>query len=259
MAPDTRPATTPASDHTTGFQHRAQPDCTCPIHENQRPFTAPLGLRFADAVTVEEIPAETAEAIYQAHHSYMPTLPDVNLVHHGLYHQDQLLGAITYRTPLIGKKALYFDRADQLQPDPRFDITDLPQELRATARRITPDSPTTDLDRRVVSGGEIVEAARMCIGVEFPNFASASLARSMEAFARDYATDYNYLLTFVRADYDASMIRALRDKGWLFYTATPPSQASNRTDREIREAYKWQFICDLPDDTSQTPITDWLT
>jgi len=38
----------------------------------------------------------------------------------------------------------------------------------------------------------------------------------METFAHEYATDYDYLLTFVRADYDAATIRSLRDKGWTF-------------------------------------------
>lgn len=131
--------------------------------------------------------------------------------------------------------------------------------MRPNARRITPTPDTDDPRREVVSGGRIAEAARMCIGVDFPNLASASLARSMEAFAQEYAADYDYLLTFVRADYDGAMIRALRDKGWLFFTAAEPSQASNREDRAIRQEYKWQFLCRLPETTNQTDITDWLT
>ena len=35
---------------------------------------------------------------------------------------------------------------------------------------------------------QLVEAARICIGVNFPNLAFASLARSMEAFTREYTT-----------------------------------------------------------------------
>jgi len=35
----------------------------------------------------------------------------------------------------------------------------------------------------------------------------------MEVFAREYATDYDNLLTFTRAGYDATVIRALRDEG----------------------------------------------
>jgi len=254
-----RPATARATTPSTSFQHHGQDSCDCPIHQDRQPFTAPLGLPFAEDVSVDEIPADTAAAIYDAHHSYMADLPDVNLVHHGLYHQDELLGAITYRTPLIAKKALYFDDDDNLHPDPRVDIDDLPPTLQSRARRITP-APITDTPRRdVVSGGQLAEAARMCIGVDFPNLASASLASSMEAFAEDYATDYDYLVTFVRADYDGSMIRALRDKGWLLFSVAPPSTAGNRKPRQIRQEYKWQFICQLPASSQQTAISDWLT
>jgi hypothetical protein len=33
-----------------------------------------------------------------------------------------------------------------------------------------------------IRGDELVEAARICIGVNFPNLAAAALARSMERF-----------------------------------------------------------------------------
>jgi hypothetical protein len=190
----------------------------------------------------------------------MPSLPDVNLTHHGLYHQGNLLGAITYRTPLISRKALYFSDDGDLLTDPRLDIeTDLPAPLHPIARRLTPDTPTPSPTRQVVSGGQLAEAARICIGVDFPNLASASLAQSMDAFATTHASEYDYLLTFVRADYNASMIRALQDKGWTFFTASEPCQASNREHTQIRKAYKWQFLCPLPADNSQTALTNWLS
>lgn len=80
----------------------------------------------------------------------------------------------------------------------------------------------------------------------------------MEAVAREYASDYDFLITFVRADYDGAMIRAIRDNGWLFFTAASPSQAGNRDDRQIRQEYKWQFVCSLPEAGQQTDLTDWL-
>ena len=64
-------------------------------------------------------------------------------------------------------------------------------------------------------GDEIVAAARVCIGVDFPNLASAALARSMEQFVCRHAhrRGIRLLVTFVRADFEGAMIQALRDKG----------------------------------------------
>ena len=53
------------------------PTATGPIHQDGNPFTAPLGLPFADHVHVEPIPARTAEAIYTTHHSYIPDLAKI--------------------------------------------------------------------------------------------------------------------------------------------------------------------------------------
>jgi len=172
--------------------------------------TVPLGCSFADHVTVEPIPQHVAGDIYAAHHSYMPDVPTVNLEHHGLLFQGQLVGAITYRFPLI--RALEYDG-------------------------------------RAYSGDEIVEAARICLGVRMPNLASAALAASQERFVRDHARRRGValLLTFVRADYDGAMIRALRDKGWELAGKTTPSQAGNRPEKAIRERAKWRFLCPVDD------------
>jgi len=189
-------------------QRDTGPDCDCPIHRDRDrlPVTVPLGRRFADHVAVEPIPQHVAGDIYAAHHSYMPDLPSVNLTHHGLLFQGQLVGAITYRFPLI--------------------------------RKLT-------YDGREYCGDEIVEAARICLGVRMPNLASAALATSQERFVRDHARRRGValLLTFVRADYDGAMIRALRDKGWERTGKTTPSQAGNRPAKAIRERAKWRFLC----------------
>ena len=75
----------------------------------------------------------------------MDDVPRTSIVHHGPCYQDQLVSAITCRHSLI--RTLHYD-------DTRY------------------------------HGDEIVEAARVCIGVDFPNLASAALARSMEQFIR---------------------------------------------------------------------------
>ena len=118
-----------------------------------------------------------------------------------------------------------------------------------------------DYDETRYQGDEIVEAARVCIGVDFPNLASAALSRSMEQFIRRYAhrRGIRLLLTFVRADFEGSMIKALRDKGWHCNGQTDPGQAGNRPDKAIREYPKWRFLCEVPQvrEREQTTFERW--
>ena len=152
----------------------------------------------------------------------MDDVPRTNIVHHGLCYQDQLLGAITWRHPLIR---------------------------------------TLDYEDTRYHGDEIVEAARVCIGVDFLNLASAALARSMEQFIRRHARrrGIRLLVTFVRANFDGSMIKALRDKGWHCNGQTDPEQAGNRPDKTIRDHPKWRFLCEVPTPRKceQTTFEQW--
>jgi hypothetical protein len=245
---------------TASFQHRHRPTCECPIHADGEPFTAPLGLRFADHVTVDPIPRETAAAIYDAHHSYMSSLPSVNLTHHGVRFQGNLVGAITYRYPLISKKRIRYQTGGQLAPEPVTIDEDLPRELRPTARRILDEiEPSEIVDDEVVAGDTLVEAARICLGVRMPNLASAALARSQERFVADYADEEGtrFLLTWVRADYDGAMIRALRDKGWTCTGFAEPNEASNREDKPIRKRWKWRFLCPIEQVKEQSTLDSY--
>lgn len=247
---------------TQTFHHSsAGQGCNCPIHltRHREPFTAPLGLRFHDHVHVEPVDRDVAASIYDSHHSYMTDLPDINLCHHGLYYQQALVGAISYRYPLLGRKAICYDQSGRLIPPP-IDIDDeLPEELHATARRIISDVDPQDVaERKVVSGGVFVEAARICLGVRMPNLASATLASSMDRFVQDHGhRDVCFLLTWVRADYDGAMIRALRDKGWTCVGYSEPSEAGNRDPKAIRQAYKWQFLCPISVGGEQTTLGGW--
>lgn len=248
---------------TDRFHHQqtSEGGCDCPIHRGRErdPFTAPLGMAFADQVAVEPVARDVAAAIYAAHHSYMTDLPEINLTHYGLYFQDALVGAITYRYPLLQRKAVHYDDAGRLIPPPVDVAGELPAVLRQTARRIIPDiSPADVAEREIVNGGAFVEAARICIGVRMPNLASATLARSMERFVLDHGhRDVRFLLTWVRADYDGAMIRALRDKGWTCVGYSEPSEAGNRDPKAIRQAYKWQFMCPLSRVGDQTTLEQW--
>ncbi|MFC6977131.1 hypothetical protein ACFQL1_24195 [Halomicroarcula sp. GCM10025709] len=243
---------------TKSFQHRPSTiSCDCPIHAGGDPFTAPLGVRFADHVDVAPIDRETAAAVYQAHHSYMDSLPSVNLAHHGLYFQESLVGAITYRYPLISKKRIRYGVDGQLRPEP-VEIESLPRGIRPTARRVLPSTDEPVVDSEVVAGDTIVEAARICLGVRMPNLASAALARSQERFVRDHEDrSIRFLLTWVRADFDGAMVRALRDKGWTCTGYREPGQASNREDKPIRERYKWRFLCPVERVRKQSTLERW--
>jgi len=247
------------STRPQSFQHRPPTDtgeCSCPIHADSDPFTAPLGVRFADHVVVEPIDRETASGVYEAHHTYMGSLPSVNLAHHGLYFQDSLVGAITYRYPLISKKRIRYGVDGELCPEP-VEIDNLPEAIRGTARRVLPSTDTPVVDSEVVAGDTIVEAARICLGVRMPNLASAALARSQERFLANDDRDTRFLLTWVRSDYDGAMVRALKDKGWTCTGYREPGQASNREDKPIRERYKWRFLCPVETDRGQSTLARW--
>lgn len=58
------------------------------------PSTYPLGVPIAHKVDVREIPRRTADRIYEAHHSYMPT--GRCGWHYGVYLDGQIVGAISF-------------------------------------------------------------------------------------------------------------------------------------------------------------------
>lgn len=241
--------------------------CECPIHRgrDREPFTAPLGLPFASHVRVDPLTREQAADVYAAHHGYMDSVPNVNLAHHGLTYQRSLVGAITYRYPLLSRKRLYLGTDGTPIPEPMAaeDVRRaLPEALHRTALETLALDRSDDCDvaeTRVVSGDRFVEAARICLGVRMANLASASLACSQERFVRSNVCepDVEYLLTFVRSDYDATMVRALRDKGWTCVGWTDPKQPGNRETRPIHERYKWTFLCPVETVEEQADLSRW--
>lgn len=255
----------PKQRQAAKFQHRQSEECSCPIHSNGRePFTAPLGYRFADDISVESISREQAEQIYQSHHQYRQDVPSINIAHHGIKYQDEIVGAITWRTGLGGGggRALRWDDQGSLLPRvfSDRDYQSLPGEIRYRAKEIVPDiSESQVAERRVVGGDKFINADRICVGVSMPNLASAALARSQERIVESYCKQngVEYLLTFVRADYRGSMILALGDKGWLCTGWSEPSTPGNREHEEIHDRYKWRFICPVKKVTEQATLSEW--
>jgi hypothetical protein len=249
------------------FQYSSAPpdECPCPIHQSDgRPFTAPLGYRFAGDVEARPIPESTARAIYDAHHSYMSgsEMHSANIEHHGIYYRGNLVGAVTYRAPL-GRRRLDWNGDGDLvaRPASELKLDELPSPVSDRAKRFI-DAPTEDeIARSEVFGGtEIMELNRICIGVDMPNLASCGLARSQDRFLQssNCPSDTEFFLTLVRADFDASMIKALADRGWTLRSVSEPTKAGNREHKTINDEYKWVYVCpiDVVEDQQQT-LTDW--
>jgi len=108
-----------------------------------------------------------------------------------------------------------------------------------------------------ISGENIVEVARICIAVDMPNLASAGLKASQERFKRAYAdpNGIELLLTFVREDYQASMLRALETTGWECDGLRETTQPSNRESAEIHnwDKERWVYHYERPK-TEQTAL-----
>jgi hypothetical protein len=191
-------------------------------------------------------------------------LHPANLAHHGVKYQDTLLGAITYRFPLLSKKRLYFDDSGTIIPEPLTDadFASLPDELESRARELITCTSEGDVAQStVVQGDRIVSADRICLAERMPNLASAGLAASQDQFfhSKQCPDQVKYLITFVRADYRGSMIRALKGKGWRCVGWTRPQQASNREDKPIRDRYKWVFMSQQESTYSQQSLQPFLT
>ncbi len=225
-------AETASHPKAESFQHQPAASCSCPIHEDVQPFTAPLGIRFADHIDIAPLARETAAAVYESHHSYMDSLPSVNLAHHGVYFQGALVGAITWRYPLISRKRIRYGVDGQLRPEP-LDVDDLPASLRP-ARRVLPSTDEPVVDSEVISGDSLVEGARICMGVRMPNLASAALARSQEHFLQADDRDTRFLLTWVARTMMARWFGHCKTRaGPVRATVNRDRQATARTSRFV--------------------------
>ena len=202
-------------------------ECNCPIHINGDPATIPLGIEFGHRVTVDEIEHDVAAEIYASHHSYRPDTPETNIVHHGIYFDGDLVGAITWRQPLLN--------------GPKYGIHPNGQLTRDYDEAV---------DTFISDAGGYMEASRICIGVRFQNLASCGLARSMELFLDDHAERLGgkWLLTYIREDHVGSMLKALYDKGWQWVGMTrPKAPPSNREQEDIHKWRKQRWVFPIQD------------
>ncbi|QLG30034.1 hypothetical protein HUG10_20730 (plasmid) [Halorarum halophilum] len=200
--------------------------CDCPIHRDGTAPTVPLGIEFADRVTITEIDRETALGVYQAHHSYCKDVAQTNIAHHGIEFDGHLVGAVTWRQPLLNELRLWTLPGGGLTRNSELGV-----------------------DTFKISGGQIAEANRICIGVPTRNLASCGFAKSMDRFVDEHVgrLDLEWLLTFIRVDHVGSMLRALLDRDWELVGISEPKEPGNRPTREIHSWAKHRWLCPLID------------
>ena len=169
------------------------------------PEPYPLGFPIKDKVTVEPIRKQLANQVHKSHHSYVATDRHNSIVNHGVFVDGQLAGAISYGYLLCS----------------------------SPIRGYEPD--------------EYIEVARATMGIDMPNLASCSMGKSQEQFAETYAkeNDIGLLVTYVHEDYEGSMFKALRGKGWEYDGMSEGHQAGNREYNEIRDVDKSRWVCEL--------------
>lgn len=175
------------------------------------PASLPLGVSFSDRVTIDEIDYHTSKAIYEEHHSYMPSGRGPGTpTHHGIYLDGRLVGAISYSylfcsSPIAG-----------VPSDKYMEVS------------------------RVCVALDMPNLASCAMAKSQEKFAREYAAEN----------DIELLVTYVREDYEGSMFAALKDKGWKIDGVSEGHQTPNRPDTEIREYDKVRWVCPLtrPDD-----------
>jgi hypothetical protein len=165
----------------------------------------PLGIPISHRVSINPIRGQLANQIHAAHHSYVSD-PRNGVLHHGVFLDGDIVGAITYDY-MLASEPIHGYESD-----------------------------------------EYIEVARVTVANDTPNLASCGLAQSQDAFIESYAEEHEIglLVTYVREDYEGSMFKALRGKGWEHDGHIAEGhQAGNRTEREIREWDKKRWVCEL--------------
>lgn len=182
-------------------------DTFCPVHSgfSTPPDGYPLGWPIKDHISIRPIPKWMANNIHVAHHSYVDTPRHNSIVNHGVFLDGELSGAISYAYLLASA-----------------DICGYPSD-------------------------EYIELARVTIAVDMPNLASCSLSESQDMFSRGYADDegIGLLVTYVHEDYEGTMFKALKTKGWQYDGESKGHQAGNRADNDIRDVDKSRWVCEL--------------
>jgi len=168
-------------------------------------WARPLGVPFADALTVRRISDDCARTFYQQHHSYMPYLNRVTIHNHGAVLNGDLVGAITYAMP---RRSASVDGVDYRN--------------------------TVEVAR--VAVGLDMRNLASC-------FMAASQDTFVQNWCGERGVEL--LLTFVHADYEGSMFAALRGKGWKNLREAESRPSGNRQNHGIETDEKELWACSI--------------
>jgi len=102
---------------------------------------------------------------------------------------------------------------------------------------------------RGYESSEIREVSRVCIEHGTPNLASCAMSKAQGTFIEQRGDGIELLITYVRCDYDGSMFKALKGKGWEFDGVSKGSaRGPHHGESEVYEIYerdKERWVCPI--------------
>jgi len=172
---------------------------------SEPPEPYPLGFPIKSKISVGKIRGKLANQIHQTHHSYVSE-PRHGVVDHGIFLQDDLVGAITYSYMLAS------------EPIHGYESDEYIEVARVTIANETPNLASCAMAK--------------------------SQKRFIEDYASE--NDIGLLVTYVHEGWEGSMFAALEGLGWEHDGHIAEGhQAGNRKTRKIREYDKKRWVCEL--------------
>lgn len=91
----------------------------------------------------------------------------------------------------------------------------------------------------------IREIGRVCIVNETSNLASCAMAKAQDKFVNEECDGIELLVTYIREDYEGSMFKALRGKGWEYDSDSKGVPPGNAEHHEIHNWDKERWVCEI--------------
>ena len=114
---------------------------------------------------------------------------------------------------------------------------------------ITFDNWPSQSEIRGYESADIREVARVCVAHETPNLASCAMAKAQDTFVDQHGDEFDLLLTYVHGEYEGSMFKALRGKGWEFDGISEGrNRGPHHGESEIYDIYKTdkeRWVCEI--------------
>jgi len=91
----------------------------------------------------------------------------------------------------------------------------------------------------------IREVARVAIAHDTPNLASCAMSKAQDKFLEERGDGIKLLVTYIREDYDGSMFKALKGKGWEYDGYSIGHAPGNRQKHDIHNWNKERWVCSV--------------